>query len=57
MNQMIKSGTSDRMREAGKKMMYAPRTPEIAPLAPSAGTCEPHENAVCAMDEPSPQIK
>ena len=31
-----------------KKIRYAPRTPEIAPLAPTLGICEPGEPAALA---------
>jgi hypothetical protein len=42
-NHIMKRGMRVSMREPGKKTMYAPRMPEIAPLAPIDGTWEPQE--------------
>jgi hypothetical protein len=56
-NQMMNSGTKVRMRDPGKNTMYAPRTPEIAPLAPTEGIREPHENNTCETPDPIPQTK
>src|SRR5579862_2430000 len=56
-NQKMKSGTSVRMREEGKKTMYAPNTPDIAPLAPSEGMCEPHVNTSSEQLDPMPQTR
>lgn len=35
-----KIGTNVRILDLGKKVIYAPRTPDIAPLAPTIGMAE-----------------
>ena len=56
-NQKKSSGMSVSMRDVGKNTIYAPRTPEMAPLAPRDGMCEPQEKNTCVSPEPIPQTK
>ncbi len=41
-------------RARGKRMMYVPSTPDIAPEAPIAGTVELGSEAICARVAAAP---
>ena len=45
------------MRELGKKTMYAPRTPAIAPLAPTIGVRDSGLLIACTAPAAMPQRK
>jgi len=43
--------------ERGKLMKYAPKTPAIAPLAPTVGTLERGEETICATEAVIPETR
>ena len=53
----IKIGTSVRTRANGKDTTYAPKTPAIAPLAPTLGTLVWELSTVWTIPAPKPQSR